>query len=239
MLGKNCVLILIGGGHAAGKYTAAKQLGDEIEKNISGIKNNIHLIDLKSYEDNRHGSVCKENFSASESSHVDPEKEHLRPSRFNFQLLKQDIAQICQSGKEDDDKIVIVHGLYALYDKELRDMSHMKVFITADPDTRLIRWIRRDVLKEGQPLSAVISAYLNGARSEMRDFIFPTREFADVIMPRGAEPNAIKLIVDGITPLFKSSKSLLEELAGPGTSNHLRPSGERFDRQKGEFYELN
>ncbi|EMG47819.1 Uridine kinase [Candida maltosa Xu316] len=116
----------------------------------------------------------------------------LKPSRFQFDALKAELLQNLETPVDQPQKILIVHGLYALYDKELRDMSHIKVFIDSDPDTRLIRWIRRDVLKNNiDTLEGVINAYLLGARSEMSDFIFPTKEFADVIMPRGAESNAV------------------------------------------------
>ncbi|KAF6063185.1 Phosphoribulokinase / Uridine kinase family protein [Candida albicans] len=122
--------------------------------------------------------------------------------------------------------------------------THIKAFIDSDSDTRLIRWIRRDVLQnQTDSLEGVINAYLLGARSEMSDFIFPTKEFADVILPRGAEPNAVRLIIDGIM-LYLNDKHLTNDTT-QFPENILRPNEignfqkERFDVQKNKFYELN
>ena len=136
-----------------------------------------------------------------------------------------------------------MHGLYALYDKEIRNIAHIKAFIDSDSDTRLIRWIRRDVLQnQTDSLEGVINAYLLGARSEMSDFIFPTKEFADVILPRGAEPNAVRLIIDGIM-LYLNDKHLTNDTTQFRrifcVQTEWELPKERFDVQKNKFYELN
>ena len=72
------------------------------------------------------------------------------------------------------------------------------------------------------------------------DFIFPTKEMADVIMPRGAEHNAASLIVDGIVSHL--TQKPLDKLYAGGAS--LRPTssnvfgGEVLDNQKATFYDL-
>ena len=56
----------------------------------------------------------------------------------------------------------------------------------------------------------------------MSDFIFPTKEFADVILPRGAEPNAVRLIIDGIM-LYLNDKHLTNDTT-QFPENILRPN---------------
>ena len=72
---------------------------------------------------------------------------------------------------------------------------------------------------------------------------FSHKEFADVILPRGAEPNAVRLIIDGIM-LYLNDKHLTNDTT-QFPENILRPNEignfqkERFDVQKNKFYELN
>lgn len=224
------ILILIGGGHAAGKKTTAHLLRSQILEVVPATE--VKLIDLHTYE----SSVPQEYLTlklAAITVNTSPCAD-LRPSRFDFEAARTTIeAELATKGP----KVVIVHGLYGLYDKALRDLSRMKVFITSDADTRLIRWIRRDVLDKSKNISLelVINAYLQGAKAEMSNFIFPTKEFADVILPRGADANAVKLMVDGVVPLLESGLDL--------PKNSLRPTesfqSEKFDGQKGDYYELN
>ena len=245
------IIILIGGGHASGKKTTAKLLLKEIYSSIPKEKLSVELIDLNSYTSDA-ASVDLSKYSSSTSSAIVVNKDKhypaLKPSRFNFDQVKSDLKAKLSTPNDQPQKVFLVHGLYALYDKEMRDMAQLKVFIDSDADSRLIRWIRRDVLKEGDDalsLECIINTYLQGARSEMSDYIFPTKEFADVIMPRGAEANSVSLIFDGIVPylsdrnISQPERRYLLHVSG----NYLRPESdffkEKFDAQKNKFYELN
>lgn len=232
------VVVLIGGGHASGKKSTALWIEREI-LSLAEPTPFIEVIDMNSYMDP--STVTKlVDTKALAITVGNKNLLALKPSRFDFSALKEHIVASLSDVSTSSQKLIIVHGLYALYDKELRDMSQIKVFIGGDSDTRLIRWIRRDVLGSGEAkLETVINSYLHGAKQEMSDYIFPTKEQADVILPRGAEPNAIQLIVDGILPYLG-----IERMSEPSSSNVLRPNeksfqNERFDVQKGKYYELN
>lgn len=225
------ILVLIGGGHACGKKTAAYALKDQLQEIFKGKPLRIDLKDMADYEKTSQ-DIKQEVYSSSKSMAITVQDASemqfppLKPSRFDFDRLKADIkASQSTSGAE----ILIVHGLYALYDKELRDMSNIKVFISSDADTRLIRWIRRDVVGGDESLETVINRYLQGARAEMSDFIIPTKVYSDVIMPLGPEPNAIKLLVDGISPYISKQES---------HTPHLR-SGDLSYNENRSYYELN
>lgn len=243
------IIVLLGGGHASGKHTTALSLQQELLSNVPEGVVEVKIIDMNHYKDDGKTSIDSSQFASSKSAAITVNNgcekyPRLKPSRFKFDLLKADLLADLESKTGEPQKILLVHGLYALYDKEIRNMSHIKVFIDSDPDTRLIRWIRRDVLDDHvDSLEGVINAYLLGARSEMSDFIFPTKEFADVIMPRGAEPNAVRLVIDGIK-FYLNDKHMHNERAHL-LENYLRPNEvgnfrkERFDVQKNKFYELN
>lgn len=229
---KTNIIVLIGGGHAAGKKTTAEYIKKEVEDLpfYSTSSLNIEVLNMSCYE------VANLSSKGTGSTEDKPINQKFKPTRFGFDALESDLRLklICKEG--DIQKLIIVHGLYALYNKDICKLSQMKVYIDSDADTRLIRWINKDVyLEKSGKLEDVIGLYLNGAKQEMADYIVHTKERADVIMPRGAERNGVSLIVDGLLPHIGFGKFLEHTL-----SSNLRPyQNERFDNQKGNYYELN
>ena len=53
--------------------------------------------------------------------------------------------------------VIIVEGIMALYDKKLRDLMDLKIFVDAEPDERLLRVIERDIAERAHPLDMLIT----------------------------------------------------------------------------------
>jgi len=66
------------------------------------------------------------------------ENKNTGPTRFNCSELLKDVEKI--ESKSSAKKLILVAGLYSLYDKRLRSIASMKLFIDCDADTRLTRW---------------------------------------------------------------------------------------------------
>ena len=81
--------------------------------------------------------------------------------------------------------VIIVEGIMALYDKSLRDLMDLKIFVDAGADERLLRVIQRDIAERGHPLDMLISKYRNVLKPMHDEFIEPTKQFADIIIPNG------------------------------------------------------
>ena len=81
--------------------------------------------------------------------------------------------------------VIIVEGIMTLYDKELRDQMDLKIFVDAGADERLLRVIVRDIAERGHPLEMLISKYRNVLKPMHDEFIEPTKQFADIIIPNG------------------------------------------------------
>ncbi|MBQ3781767.1 MAG: uridine kinase, partial [Bacteroidaceae bacterium] len=79
----------------------------------------------------------------------------------------------------------IVEGIMALYDKKLRDLMDLKIFVDAGADERLLRVIVRDIAERGHPLEMLIGKYRNVLKPMHDEFIEPTKQFADIIIPNG------------------------------------------------------
>ena len=79
--------------------------------------------------------------------------------------------------------VVIVEGILVLTDPELRKMFDLKIFVYADSDERLIRRIRRDIQERGRDLDEVISRYQKTLKPMHEQFIEPSKNYADLIIP--------------------------------------------------------
>lgn len=82
-------------------------------------------------------------------------------------------------------RVVVLEGFFALYDEDLRDRMHLKVFVDADADVRFIRRLQRDTQERGRTPQSVIAQYLEFVRPMHLSFVEPTKRYADVIIPHG------------------------------------------------------
>ena len=75
----------------------------------------------------------------------------------------------------------------------------MKIFVDADADVRLARRIRRDMAARGRDLAGVLQQYEQFVKPSTESFVLPTKDHADIIVPRGAENDvAINVIAQHI-----------------------------------------
>ncbi|KAG4070163.1 hypothetical protein HA402_003853 [Bradysia odoriphaga] len=95
--------------------------------------------------------------------------------------------------------VVLFEGILVFYFQSIRDLFHMKLFVDTDSDTRLARRVPRDIKERGRDLDHVLNQYMTFVKPAFDEFCSPTKKFADVIIPRGADNTvAIELIVQHI-----------------------------------------
>lgn len=83
--------------------------------------------------------------------------------------------------------VVLFEGVLIFYFPDVRDMFHMKLFVDTDSDTRLSRRVVRDVTERGRPLEVVLNQYDQFVKPAFEEFCQPTKKYADMIIPRGAD----------------------------------------------------
>ncbi len=93
--------------------------------------------------------------------------------------------------------VLVVEGILVLYKKKLRDLLDLKIYVDADPDERLIRVIERDVEERGRTARVVMNRYRRVLKPMHREFIEPTKEQADLIVPQGGENHKAIEILQG------------------------------------------
>lgn len=104
----------------------------------------------------------------------------------------------------DPKPVVIVEGIMALYKKELRDLMDLKIFVDTLPDERLLRVFVRDIAERDQDFETLVDKYRNVLKPMHDEFVEPTKEYADIIIPNGGDNSrAISMMQQYILGLYK------------------------------------
>lgn len=201
------LIIGIAGGAGSGKSTIAEKL-----KSING-ENKVQIIDQNSF--------IKDFSSMSFDERQKLNLEH--PDSFDFDFLVRTLNDLALGNSasipsfdfvtlERTDNfqnispkdIIIVEGSLILYEKKLRDLFDIKVFIDTDSDIRLIRRIIRETKEKSMPLEKIIFEYISVVKPTNTNFVEPTKRFADIIIPEGGENEvAINILNAKIKETFK------------------------------------
>ncbi|XP_069575585.1 uridine-cytidine kinase 2-B isoform X1 [Brachyistius frenatus] len=144
------------------------------------------------------------------------------PDAFDSELIMQTLRQILQGktvqipvydfvthSRKDEfvtvypADVVLFEGILMFYSQDIRDLFQMKLFVDTDPDTRLSRRVLRDISERGRELEQVLAQYITFVKPAFEEFCLPTKKYADVIIPRGADNLvAINLIVQHIQDIL-------------------------------------
>lgn len=79
-------------------------------------------------------------------------------------------------------EVCVLDGIYALWDAEVRSLLDLKIFLGVDADIRFIRRLHRDVKERGRSLDGIISQYYDTVRPMHRQYLEPTKQFADLMV---------------------------------------------------------
>lgn len=100
-------------------------------------------------------------------------------------------------------RLVIFEGIMIFSDREVRDRIDLKIFVDTPDDIRFIRRLNRDIKERGRTLDSVIEQYLTVVRPGHYEFIEPTKQFADIIIPEGGHnENALTVLVTFINSIL-------------------------------------
>uniref|UniRef100_G3PEB0 Uridine-cytidine kinase n=1 Tax=Gasterosteus aculeatus aculeatus TaxID=481459 RepID=G3PEB0_GASAC len=104
--------------------------------------------------------------------------------------------------------VVIFEGILAFANKELLKLLDMKVFVDTDSDVRLIRRLKRDISQRGRNIGGIIKQYNKFVKPAFEQYIEPTVQSADIVVPRGGENFvALDLIVQHVHSQLEKVKS--------------------------------
>jgi uridine kinase len=81
--------------------------------------------------------------------------------------------------------VILVEGILIFAEPELREMFDVKIFVDTPPDIRFIRRLERDINERGRTFESVIQQYQTTVRPMHLEFVEPSKQYADVIIPEG------------------------------------------------------
>ena len=91
--------------------------------------------------------------------------------------------------------VVIVDGILLFWDPRIRALCDIRIFVDVEADIRLIRRIGRDMRVRGRQLQDILDQYVSTVRPMHQEFVEPTKQFADIIVPHGGQNEiAIEMI---------------------------------------------
>ncbi len=180
------LIIGIAGGTGCGKTTVVNQILNELPEGEVGV-----ISQDSYYQDTTHLSFeerKKINFDHPRSIDFDLLGEHLKALK-KGESINQPVYSFVKHNRTGDTittkprKVMIVEGILILTNRALREMFDIKIFVHADSDERLIRRLKRDIAERGRDINEVLSRYQNTLKPMHQQFIEPTKEYADLIIP--------------------------------------------------------
>ncbi|MEL4400720.1 uridine kinase [Shewanella algae] len=189
-----CVVIGIAGASASGKSLIAKTIFEELCRDLG--TDQIGVINEDAYyRDQSHMSM---------DERVKTNYDH--PKALDHELLGTHLVALKQGQAVDipcysyaehtrtsdtlkmtPKKVIILEGILLLTDPKLRELMDASVFMDTPLDICLLRRLTRDVAERGRTMESVINQYQKTVRPMFLQFIEPSKQYADIIVPRGGK----------------------------------------------------
>lgn len=199
--GESPIIIGIAGGTGSGKSTLAEKMQHSLAPNVVLVEQDAYYKDLSHLPIEERAET---NFD--------------HPNSIDFEKFSSDIAALkrgesidrpiysfkTHSRQENTVRIepadvVIIEGILVLADENVRNLLDLKLYVETDDDIRILRRIERDIQERGRDLPSVHHQYVTTVKPMHNQFVEPSKQFADVIIPGGSDTAAaLTLILDGL-----------------------------------------
>ena len=180
------LIIGIAGGTGCGKTTVVNQIINELPAEEVGV-----ISQDSYYNDLSHLTLLERketNFDHPKSIDFKLLENHLKELK-SGKSIQQPVYSFIECNRTKDTvetyarKVMIVEGILIMTNPIIRDMFDIKIYVHADSDERLIRRLKRDVNERGWNLDETLKKYQTILKPMHDQFIEPTKEFADIIIP--------------------------------------------------------
>lgn len=183
------LFIGIAGGTGSGKSTLTKKLAASFGPHATVLSHDDYY---KAHDDMTYEERTHLNYDEPDALDNDLFVEHLKKLRSGVPIDRPvyDFTQHNRSGETvrvEPNKVLIVEGILIFADPRVCELFDIKLFVDADPDTRLIRRIRRDVNERGRTLESVLSQFENTVKPMHDKYVQPSRAAADIVVLEGGE----------------------------------------------------
>ncbi|APG66364.1 uridine kinase [Tenacibaculum todarodis] len=180
------LIIGIAGGTGSGKTTVVNQIINQLPSDevcVISQDSYYKATDNLSYDER-----TKINFDHPRAIDFELLVQHLSALK-REEIIEQPVYSFVTHNRTKDTikthprKVIIVEGILIFNSEELRKLCDIKIYVHADADERLIRRIRRDINERGRDIDEVLSRYQDTLKPMHQQFIEPTKNYADIIIP--------------------------------------------------------
>jgi uridine kinase len=201
------ILILVGGGTASGKTYVI----EEVCK-IIGTENVTHLsIDdyYKKIENLTYEERSKLNYDHPKAFDWKLINEQLKALKEGKTIEKPiyDFVAHNRSDKIEEvvpKKVVIVEGIMALVNREVRQLANLRIFINCSRELRLLRRLERDQKERGRSYDNIVKQYLTTVQPMYEEIIGPSSNYADLLINNnGVDTRSIEVVAAVIKAMMR------------------------------------
>jgi len=198
-------IIGIAGGTGSGKTFLTNKLLEEFGEKIDVIKLDSYYKDLRHID-----------FNLREKYNFD------HPDSFDFDLLIKDLKKLTQLNQVEIPKynyknhtrknqtslvykkeLIIIEGIFSLYDKTIRDKMFYKIFLDSDEKNRFERRLKRDVKYRKRTKESILEQFNNTVKPMHKKFVNPTKKYADIIIKNNeSNSNSFNILFNKIRKLL-------------------------------------
>ena len=192
------IFIGIAGASASGKSLLAQTIHQELQAELGD--GAISIIKEDSYYKARDDLTFEEreriNYDHPNAFDHSLLIEHL-DALHNQQTVEIPVYDYTVHNRSDQSKtlaptrVIIVEGILLLNDKTIRKRLDTKVFMDTDLDICLLRRLKRDIEERGRTVDSVIEQYKRTVRPMFMEFVQPSKQYADIIVPRGGKNRVV------------------------------------------------
>ena len=184
-----CLFIGIAGGSGSGKTTFAHKIQKQLNAYASSSQEALEILHMDSYY---LPDLPQTSYTHQGKANFD------HPDAFDWPLLRQHFTHLKAgnpiwaplydfktSTRLTETKflgpcqVVIIEGIFTLFDEDIRQLLDIKCFLHVDSDIRFTRRLHRDVKTRGRSLESVIEQYYETVRPMYLQFLEPQKQYAD------------------------------------------------------------
>ncbi len=207
-------IIGVAGGSGSGKSTVTAQIVRAVGEN------NVSVF----YQDNYY--LDRSNLTMEERDKINFD----HPNAFDWSLMKKHLSNLyhglpvevpeydftTHTRKSETvalvpAKIIIVEGIFALYDEDMCNQMALRIFVDTASDVRLMRRLKRDITERARTVDSVLKQYSQSVRPMYNKFVEPTKRRAHIIIPHGSNKAALEMIISRIHSVLNNNDIIIDD----------------------------
>lgn len=192
-------IILVGGGSSSGKSFVTQEVLKNVgEENVTRMTMDDYYLDQA---DIPLVDRYKVNYDHPKAFDWPLMRRQIRALKEGLPIEKPvyDFVHLTRSNQIEvvaPKKVIIVEGIMALVDKQVRNLGDLRVFIQAGAERRFLRRIIRDAKERGRSFENIVTQYFNTVQPMYDEIVKPSSEYADLIINNDGVKN---LAIDVLT----------------------------------------